>query len=224
MRRVRVVRFWLRIRAVSSHPMWAIEENAMIFRVCVWLRPAHPPMQAERRPSVSRIFCGRWLYIMSSNASGASFCHVDISNAVGRVMPWSTSGYQACTGASPSFIARAISINRATGREVGWRIDHWPEVQALSVLANRIVAAAAAWVRKYFVAASVARGWWCFEISGIMASVFISRPSQARSQWWLDIVIIVPVERLEMRIDRTRGLISIGRIVYQHCRGMGPKA
>lgn len=36
-----------------------------------------------------------------------------------------------------------------------------PEIQALVVLANRSTAAAVAWIRKYLVAASTARGWWC---------------------------------------------------------------
>ena len=36
---------------------------------------------------------------------------------------------------------------------------HSPVIHALVVLANRIKAAAVAWVRKYLVAASTARGW-----------------------------------------------------------------
>lgn len=60
--------------------------------------------------------------------------------------------------------------------------SHCPVSQALVVLANRSIAAAAACVRKYFVAASTARGWWCWAISGIIAIVFISRPIHARSQ------------------------------------------
>lgn len=38
------------------------------------------------------------------------------------------------------------------------KISHSPVSQALVVLANRIVAAAVAWVRKYLVVASTARG------------------------------------------------------------------
>lgn len=44
----------------------------------------------------------------------------------------------------------------------GWDIcwmSHWPESHALVVLAKRSMAAAVAWARKYFVAASTARGW-----------------------------------------------------------------
>lgn len=43
----------------------------------------------------------------------------------------------------------------------GWdicRMSHWPVSHALVVLANRRVAAPVAWVRKYFMVASTARG------------------------------------------------------------------
>lgn len=45
--------------------------------------------------------------------------------------------------------------------------------------ANSIAMEARVWVRKYFVAASVARGWWGFEIMGTIDSVLISRQVQA---------------------------------------------
>ena len=59
---------------------------------------------------------------------------------------------------------------------------HCPVVQALSVLESRIRVEAAVWVRKYFVAASVARGWCFLVIIGIIAIVLISSPIQAKSQ------------------------------------------
>lgn len=37
-------------------------------------------------------------------------------------------------------------------------ISHCPEAHALVVLAKRIMAAAVAWIRKYLVVASMARG------------------------------------------------------------------
>ena len=73
---------------------------------------------------------------------------------------------------------------------------------ALVVLANRIIAAAVAWVRKYLVVASTARGWWCWAISGIMARVLISRPIQARSQCVLANVIVVPRPSPNNRVDK----------------------
>jgi len=76
-----------------------------------------------------------------------------------RSRPWRTSGSQAWTGASPILRARAKVI-KVVGR--GWDIcvmSHCPVSQALEVLANSSIAAAVAWVRKYFVVASTARGW-----------------------------------------------------------------
>lgn len=50
------------------------------------------------------------------------------------------------------------------------------------MLAKRMLAAAVAWIMKYFVVASVARGWRAFIIIGRMLRVFSSSPSQANSQ------------------------------------------
>jgi len=63
-----------------------------------------------------------------------------------------------CRGASPIFMARA-SVIMVVGR--GWvisSIPHCPVSQALVEAAKRSIAAAVAWVRKYFVVASTARG------------------------------------------------------------------
>lgn len=57
------------------------------------------------------------------------------------------------------------------------------------------MAAAGAWIRKYFVAASVARGWCFRAIIGIIAIVLISNPIHAINQFVLDKVIKVPDRR-----------------------------
>lgn len=54
---------------------------------------------------------------------------------------------------------------------------------AFIVAANIMVIEAKVCVRKYFVAASVERGWLGFEIIGIIESVLISRHTQAIIQW-----------------------------------------
>lgn len=92
-------------------------------------------------------------------------------------------------------------------------MSHCPVNQAFVVLAKRSIAAAVAWVRKYLVVASTARGWWCCAISGIIARVFISSPIQARSQWELAKVIVVPRPRPNKRVARMYGFISKGRIL-----------
>lgn len=90
-------------------------------------------------------------------------------------------------------------------------MPHSPVFQAFMVAENRMSADAVAWVRKYFVAASMARGCGVCVIKGIMASVLISRPIQASSQWWLIRVIVVPVARLRRRMTAAVGFISKGR-------------
>lgn len=99
------------------------------------------------------------MFICNSRANGASFCQVERIIPVVKSKPCKTSGSHACMGASPIFSARAIVI-MVRGR--GWDISlmyHWPVIQAFVVLANKIIAAAVAWVIKYLVEASIDRGW-----------------------------------------------------------------
>lgn len=92
-------------------------------------------------------------------AKGASFCQVAMISPVVRSSPCITGGIQKCIGARPTFSARAIVASMVA---IGWvkqLMFHSPVAQALIVLANRMVAAAAACARKYLVVASTARGW-----------------------------------------------------------------
>ncbi|MGL5702157.1 MAG: hypothetical protein ACRCW5_03285 [Cetobacterium sp.] len=82
-------------------------------------------------------------------------------------------------------------------------ISHSPVIHAFVVAANKIIAAAVAWVRKYLVVASTARGWCCCAIKGRIAMVLISNPIQASSQWELAKVKVVPRPKLERRIIST---------------------
>lgn len=61
-------------------------------------------------------------------------------------------------------------------------MSHSPKIHELIIVEKRMRAEAAACVRKYLVAASMARGWGVLVIRGIMASVLISRPIHAKSQ------------------------------------------
>lgn len=92
-------------------------------------------------------------------------------------------------------------------------MSHWPSAHALIMLENRISDEAIACVRKYLVAASIARGWCCLAISGMIARVLISRPVHARIQWLLEIVSSGPIIRLVIMIVLAYGFISIGRIL-----------
>lgn len=155
------------------------------------------------------IVCAVWII----SANGASFCHVDKISPVVRSNPCRTSGIQKCIGASPIFSAKAIiNIVLAMGFDKSLMF-HSPVIQAFVVLANKIIAAAVACVRKYFVVASTARGWWCCAIKGVMARVLISSPIQARSQWELAKVRVVPSPRLDNKMANTYGFIGGGRIL-----------
>lgn len=81
------------------------------------------------------------------------------------------------------------------------RMSHSPVRNALEMLANSSVAEAVAWAKKYLVVASVARGVWFCDMRGIMANVLISIPIQARYQWVLAKVMVVPSPRLIIRAE-----------------------
>ena len=104
-----------------------------------------------------------------------------------------TSGTQKWKGDSPGIIARAILIIVAA---VGLNIFvtvHRLEYSKLMIIA---IMEAVAWVRKYFVAASIARGLMFFINTGIIASKFISNPIQMSSHCELIITSMFQIQRL----------------------------
>lgn len=196
---------------IVIQPRCEIEENARIFRICVWLSPIHPPTATDRTAMSANNVWFRDEDVMKNSVMGGNFITVDRRRPVIRGDPWSTSGNQKWNGTSPSFIAMAdVRIKHDVGWVI-WVMSHCPVCHALVMLANRTSVEAVAWVRKYLVAASMARGWWDFEIMGRMARVLISKPAQAVIQWLLEIVIVEPRRRLEMKISFAWGVISRGR-------------
>lgn len=79
-------------------------------------------------------------------------------------------------------------------------------------MANMSSMDAVAWVRKYFVEASMDRGLYFFIKMGMMANIFISNPIQTVSQWELVSTIAVPNTTVSMIIVKIRGFISTGRV------------
>lgn len=190
------------------HPKWAMEEYAIIFRTCVWLSPPHPPMIVERMAIIIRRLVFNWWLVKISSDIGASFCHVVKIRHVIRLNPCKTSGSQRWNGAIPSLIARATVKIVNDVLSFILIMVHSPVVHAFRIVENKIRAEAAACVKKYFVADSVARGWCILVIKGIIASVLISSPIHARNQCELDSVVVVPTARLDSSIDNAYGLIS----------------
>lgn len=61
-------------------------------------------------------------------------------------------------------------------------------------MASKIIIEAVAWVTKYFVAASVDRGFFLLISSGIIAKRLISSPTHISRRLELDIVIMGPMK------------------------------
>lgn len=143
---------------------------------------------------------------------GANFCHVSRIRPDDRGMPCVTSGTQKWNGAIPSFIVRAIVMNiDATGLN-SFITVHWPENIRLIITAIISSIEAVDWVKKYLIAASVARGLCFFIMMGMMASMFISNPIQTSSQWELIITMMVPIIIVDKIRMKMIGFISTGRV------------
>lgn len=127
-------------------------------------------------------------------------------------IPCVTSGTQKWNGVSPSFMARAeVMMMDAVGLKT-FVIVHWLEYIRLMMIAIMRSMDAVAWVRKYLVEASMARGLYFFIRMGMIASRFISNPIQIISQCELIMTIIVPRKTVIRIIVRMRGFISTGRV------------
>lgn len=98
-------------------------------------------------------------------------------------------------------------------------ISQLEELSAFNVVANRIMMEAKVWVRKYFVVASIDRGWWVFEIIGTIDRVLISRHAHAMSQWVVVVIRMVLVMMLVGITIQDAGLISRGLWAFS---GYGP--
>lgn len=86
-----------------------------------------------------------------------------------------------------------------------------PEYSRLIMMPSIRSMDAVACVRKYFVEASMARGLNFFIRTGIIASMFISKPIQIMSQWELNKTIMVPRIMVDVTMIRMGGFISTGR-------------
>lgn len=158
--------------------------------------PIQPPRVAEAiAMEVSSRGLSVW-DVIKRMVIGGNFIIVASRRAVVMGEPWSTSGNQKWNGTSPSFIAIAAVNRRQDVGCVSWVISHCPVNQALVMLEKSMSVEAVACTRKYLIVASMARGWWDFEMRGIIARVLISSPVQAIIQWLLEIVMVVPRRRL----------------------------
>ena len=176
------------------------------------MRPPHPPTRIERRAVIISMFGLMEGAIWYRTDIGASFCHVSRIRPDISEMPWVTSGTQKWNGESPSFMARAdVIMIDAVGLKI-FVIVHWPENIRLMMIAIMRSIDAVVCVRKYLVAASMARGLKFFIRMGMMANRFISKPIQIINQCELVITIIVPRMAVVKMVEKTIGFISTGRV------------
>lgn len=143
---------------------------------------------------------------------GANFCHVSRIRPDDRGIPCVTSGTQKWNGAIPSFMVRAIVMSMDAIGLNSFITVHWPENIRLIITAIISSIEAVDWVKKYLVAASVARGLCFFIMIGMMESIFISNPIQTSSQWELIMTMIVPIIIVDRMIMKMIGFISTGRV------------
>lgn len=150
-----------------------------------------------------------WWLVFSRIVRGAIFCHVRMVKAVIVVVPCDTSGSQKWNGAAAIFIIRAKVMIVAAGLDERC-ISQFDVFRAFIVAENRRAVEAIVWVRKYLVAASVARGWFGLEIIGVIDSVLISRHTHVISQCVVDVIIEVLRMMLVVITNQDIRLISRG--------------
>lgn len=204
--------FGARVMVARIQPVWAIDEKAKSFRSWVWLSPPTPPTITDRIADELRIVRLVLLWFIIRMLRGAIFCQVRIIRVVSVVVPCATSGSQKWNGAAAIFIIRAKVMIFMVVVSVVREISQFEVFSAFMVVANRIVMEARVCVRKYFVVASVARGWWGLEIIGTMDRVLISRQTQAISQCVVVVVNKVLMMMLAVMVISDIGLISKGPV------------
>ena len=85
---------WEYIEVIAIHPIFPIEENASIFRVCVWFRPPQPPARTDAILVTSTSLTNISSFMENRIIKGAIFCQVAIINPLKNGSPCRTSGSQ----------------------------------------------------------------------------------------------------------------------------------
>ena len=149
-------------------------------------------------------------FIENKTIKGAIFCHVAIISPLEKGNPCKTSGNQKWQGARPILKARALIIEIEVILFGGSRTDHEPTIQACISAPLSKSAALIAWIRKYFIVASIFRGENFEHKTGIRARVFISRPIHIINHFSEEITIIVPKIMVRKRNVETIRCIELG--------------
>ena len=110
--------------------MFPIEENASIFRVCVWFRPPQPPIKTDNTLALNISLVGIRSFIENKSTKGAIFCHVAIISPLEKGSPCRTSGNQKWHGARPILKAKAVAMAMEVTTLIGSSIDQEPVTHA----------------------------------------------------------------------------------------------
>ena len=185
------------IIAAINHPVWLMDENAIILRRDVWLRPPTEPTITEMM-IINEMRATGDVVVYLIKVSGANFCHVMRIKQSNHVMPSITSGIHMWNGAPPSLIDIA---------KIQTVIDSCIDETLSVITANKNSEEAITWTIKYFKAASAIRWLLVFEISGIKDRRLISSPIQVPYQEVDDTEIKVPLIKVREN-NRVLGLVS----------------
>lgn len=174
------------VLALNIHPIWVIDENAIIDFILVCIIPVVPPTSTFNRDTSIIIFI--IIDDIKENMRidiGASFCIVLRIRQDHHEIDVITDGNHMWHGAIPSFITidAIISIDDSVGK-LG---------VIIMIVASRSNLDPIAWIRKYLIIASNSWNFDEFTITGMKDNMFSSSPIHMVSQLLDDKIIIIDV-------------------------------
>jgi len=92
---------------ISIHPIWEIDEKAIIILVEFMLNCDKVPINIDRKEIIMRYF---QLFLFIKMISGMIFCHVSITAIISHFKLISMGGIQLWSGAAASLIIMAVMI------------------------------------------------------------------------------------------------------------------
>jgi len=87
-----IIGLFIAIRLII-HPMWVMEEYAIIVRRWDWFMPSIPPITAFSPAKVNITYAVDWVKVNDIIINGASFCHVERIRAAIQEIEVITDGY-----------------------------------------------------------------------------------------------------------------------------------
>jgi len=185
-------------RSLVIHPIWVIDEYAIIDRNLVWLRPINPPINAFADAITVIIYDEEYERIKDKIIRGASFCHVDRIKQDGHDADAITDGYHKWHGTMPNF--RVIDmINRNNIILPGIDLLNHKDILDINIILEP-----SAWARKYLIAASVSWNFFEFIRIGINLRRFNSIAAHRNNQLE-DITVIIVLNTMTEDVRMRNG-------------------